>query len=151
MPDAEILTVVVVNFNGARYLPACLGALRRQTLPRRRYEVVLVDNGSTDDSIALVRQRFPEVRVVAAGANLGFAAGNNFGAAAGQWREAGVPDVPRAWLITTARRKAIDRSRRSARFQEKLEQYASGAAWAVEQPDPFAGEIPDDRLRLIFT
>jgi RNA polymerase sigma-70 factor (ECF subfamily) len=75
-----------------------------------------------------------------------------FEAATRQWREAGVPEAPRAWLVTTARHKAIDRFRRSVRFQEKVEAYAaSGLVRAVYEPDPLADEIPDDRLRLIFT
>jgi RNA polymerase sigma-70 factor, ECF subfamily len=75
-----------------------------------------------------------------------------FAAAVNQWRVTGVPDVPRAWLIQTARHKAIDRIRRQARFEEKLESYtASRLGPTIEQPDYDTTEIPDDRLRLIFT
>ena len=80
------------------------------------------------------------------------AAQDAFEAAASQWRLFGVPEIPRAWLITTARHKAIDRFRRTVRFREKLESYAaSGMVRTVEEPDLLADEIPDDRLRLIFT
>ena len=75
-----------------------------------------------------------------------------FTAAVDQWRVSGVPEFPRAWIIQTARHKAIDRIRHRARSQEKLEQYAaSGLVRAIEEPDYDTGEIPDDRLRLIFT
>jgi RNA polymerase sigma-70 factor (ECF subfamily) len=75
-----------------------------------------------------------------------------FAAAVDQWRVAGVPEFPRAWIIQTARHKAIDRIRRNARFEEKLESYAtSGLVRTVEEPDYDTSEIPDDRLRLIFT
>jgi RNA polymerase sigma-70 factor (ECF subfamily) len=75
-----------------------------------------------------------------------------FAAAVNQWRLTGVPDVPRAWIIQTARHKAIDRIRRQSRFEEKLESYtASGLSPTIEQPDYDTSEIPDDRLRLIFT
>jgi RNA polymerase sigma-70 factor, ECF subfamily len=75
-----------------------------------------------------------------------------FAAAVDQWRESGVPDLPRAWLIQTARNKAVDRIRRRANFQEKLESYArSGFQPGAVEPDYGADEIPDDRLRLIFT
>ena len=47
-----------------------------------------------------------------------------FTAAVDQWRESGVPEFPRAWIIQTARNKAIDRIRRKVRFEEKLETYA---------------------------
>jgi len=75
-----------------------------------------------------------------------------FTAAVDQWRESGVPEFPRAWIIQTARNKAIDRIRRKVRFEEKLETYAkSGMVRESEEPNYDTGEIPDDRLRLIFT
>jgi RNA polymerase sigma-70 factor, ECF subfamily len=75
-----------------------------------------------------------------------------FTAAVDQWPESGVPDLPRAWIIQTARNKAIDRIRRQGRYSEKLASYAvSGLARDSEEPDYDAPEISDDRLRLIFT
>ena len=69
-----------------------------------------------------------------------------------QWRVSGIPEFPRAWIIQTARHKAIDRIRRRERFEEKLESYAtSGLVRVSEEPDYDTSEIPDDRLRLIFT
>ena len=80
------------------------------------------------------------------------AAQEAFAVAVDQWRDYGVPEFPRAWIIQTARHKAIDRIRRRARFEEKLESYAeSGLTRTVEEPEYFTDEIPDDRLRLIFT
>jgi RNA polymerase sigma-70 factor (ECF subfamily) len=73
-----------------------------------------------------------------------------FAAAVDQWRGAGVPEYPRAWIIQTARHKAIDVIRRRARFQEKI-QDLSGMIQTVAEPDYDTDEIPDDRLRLIFT
>jgi RNA polymerase sigma-70 factor (ECF subfamily) len=64
-------------------------------------------------------------------------------AALEHWSQEGIPDRPGAWLMTAARRKAIDRWRRQARYQELLSRIA------VERDDT-PGE-PDDRLRLIFT
>ncbi|MBI1895926.1 MAG: RNA polymerase sigma factor [Acidobacteria bacterium] len=74
-----------------------------------------------------------------------------FTAALDQWPASGVPEFPRAWIIQTARHKAIDRIRRQAHFSEKLEPELIHSAVASEQPNYDAGEIPDDRLRLIFT
>ena len=80
------------------------------------------------------------------------AAQEAFAAAIDQWRESGVPDSPPAWIIQTARHKAIDRIRRQTRFKEKVESYAaSGLIRTVEEPNYDTDEIPDDRLRLIFT
>ncbi len=75
-----------------------------------------------------------------------------FAAAVDQWRHTGVPEFPRAWIIQTARHKAIDRLRHRTRSEEKLKVYAiSGMVSEVEEPDYDTNEIPDDRLRLIFT
>src|SRR5580658_8508134 len=80
------------------------------------------------------------------------AAQEAFTAAVDQWRVSGVPEFPRAWIVKTAQHKAIDRIRRKARFEEKLELYAvSGFVRASEEPDYDTSEIPDDRLRLVFT
>ncbi len=80
------------------------------------------------------------------------AAQEAFAAAVDQWPVSGVPDYPRAWIIQTARHKALDRIRRRTRFEEKIESYAaSGLIPTVEEPDYDTSEIPDDRLRLIFT
>jgi RNA polymerase sigma-70 factor (ECF subfamily) len=75
-----------------------------------------------------------------------------FAAAVNQWRTDGVPEFPRAWIIQTARHKAIDRIRRRTRLTEKLESYAdSGLMPTFAAPNYDTEEIPDDRLRLIFT
>jgi RNA polymerase sigma-70 factor, ECF subfamily len=75
-----------------------------------------------------------------------------FSAAVDQWRDAGVPDFPRAWIIQTAKHKAIDRIRRKKRFEAKVDLYLKdGSIRTVEQPDYDTSEIPDDRLRLMFT
>jgi RNA polymerase sigma-70 factor, ECF subfamily len=75
-----------------------------------------------------------------------------FAVAVDQWRDSGIPQNPRAWIIQTAKHKAIDRIRRQGRYAEKLEFYAvSGMVRAAEEPEYDSGEIPDDRLRLIFT
>jgi RNA polymerase sigma-70 factor (ECF subfamily) len=80
------------------------------------------------------------------------AAQEAFAAAIDQWPASGVPDSPPAWIIQTARHKAIDRLRRQTRFKEKVESYAaSGLLRTVEEPHYDTSEIPDDRLRLIFT
>lgn len=74
-----VVRVIVLNWNGRKWLAPCLDALRRQTF--REFEVVVVDNGSNDGSVDLLRERFPECRTLALADNVGFAAGNNAGAA----------------------------------------------------------------------
>jgi len=80
------------------------------------------------------------------------AAQEAFTAAVDQWRTEGIPESPRAWIIQTAKHKAIDRLRRQTRLQEKLAADPDFASEPiVEAPDLTVDEIPDDRLRLIFT
>ncbi len=79
MPS-PVISVIIVNLNGERYLRECLGSLASQTL--RDFEVIVVDNGSTDGSLELIRNDFPWVRVIGLVENTGFAKGNNIGFAA---------------------------------------------------------------------
>lgn len=80
------------------------------------------------------------------------AAQEAFIAAVTQWQRDGLPDSPRAWLIQTARYKAIDCIRRRAKLNEKIEWFAaSGLIPSSVTPNYDTQEIPDERLRLIFT
>ncbi|HMR64462.1 MAG TPA: glycosyltransferase family 2 protein [Anaerolineae bacterium] len=72
-----LLSIIIPHYNGTRILLACLAALRRQTYPY--LEVILVDNGSTDPSLPLTRQHFPEVKIIETGLNLGYAGAVNQG------------------------------------------------------------------------
>jgi len=72
-----LISVVVVNYNGKKFLDDCLSSLDHQTF--RNFEVILVDNGSSDGSIAFTRGKYPGVIIVENGANLGFAGGTNSG------------------------------------------------------------------------
>jgi GT2 family glycosyltransferase len=69
--------IVIPNWNGAHHLPECLDSLARQTL--QATEVLVVDNGSSDDSVDLVRDRYPWVRVIQHPDNRGFSAAVNSG------------------------------------------------------------------------
>lgn len=71
------VSVIIVNYNGRRYLETCLPALATQTHPA--FEILLVDNASTDDSVDWVAAHFPDVCLVRAPRNVGFAGGNNLG------------------------------------------------------------------------
>ena len=80
------------------------------------------------------------------------AAQDAFTAAVDQWRTDGIPESPRAWIIQTAKHKAIDRLRRQTRLKEKLEADPDFSSEPiVAGPNLDFDEIPDDRLRLIFT
>jgi GT2 family glycosyltransferase len=70
-------SVIVTNWNGRSDLEGCLPTLREQT--HQDFEVIVVDNGSTDGSLELLEAEFPEVRVIPLGENRGFATANNIG------------------------------------------------------------------------
>jgi N-acetylglucosaminyl-diphospho-decaprenol L-rhamnosyltransferase len=74
-----VVSVIVLNYNGRRWLAECLDALAGQT-GAPPFETILVDNASSDGSAAFARTHYPAVRLIESGANLGFAAGNNLGA-----------------------------------------------------------------------
>jgi len=72
-----LVSLVIVNWNGLRFLPECWAALRAQTYPA--VEVIVVDNGSTDGSLAWLAEQVPAPQVIRNGFNRGFAAANNQG------------------------------------------------------------------------
>ncbi len=75
-----MIDVIIPNYNGSALLPVCLDSLRAQT--RRDFTVTVVDDASTDDSVAIVTSRYPEVQVLRLAQNRGFAAAVNAGLAA---------------------------------------------------------------------
>jgi GT2 family glycosyltransferase len=80
-PDPEPivdLSIVLVNYNGLSYLPACLESLRQFSPPGT--EVIMADNGSSDGSADLVAREYPSVHLIRSKRNLGFAGGNNLAA-----------------------------------------------------------------------
>ena len=71
------VTVVIPNWNGMKYLELCLDSLRNQDTDD--FEVIVVDNASTDGSVSYIRERYPEVRLIVNSENLGFSGGVNTG------------------------------------------------------------------------
>ncbi|MGN0364997.1 MAG: glycosyltransferase family 2 protein [Suilimivivens sp.] len=69
-------TVVIPNYNGIQYIENCLQSLREGTIIPK---VIVVDNGSQDGSLSLVKERFPEIRVIEMGENTGFCKAVNVG------------------------------------------------------------------------
>jgi GT2 family glycosyltransferase len=69
------LSVIIVTYNSAPELPGCLNSLRDQTL--KDFETIVIDNASRDNSVALIRSDYPEVKLIANDSNLGFGNANN--------------------------------------------------------------------------
>jgi len=110
-PATIDLSVVIVNYNGRDHLPACLASLEacRTELD---FEIIVVDNDSQDGSVPLVREHFPQVRVLELDTNLGFGAANNagFAIARGRFLLALNPDtvMPPGVLSSAVRRLEAD-------------------------------------------
>lgn len=71
------LAVIILNWNGKNDTLACLQSLKQQSL--QEFTTIVVDNGSTDDSIQEIRVQFPSITLLTTGENLGYAGGNNVG------------------------------------------------------------------------
>ncbi len=77
MDNKPFFSVIIPHYNGLHHLTPCLRALRAQTYSE--LEVFLVDNGSTDESVAFTRKNFPEVKIIELGKNLGLTGAINRG------------------------------------------------------------------------
>lgn len=72
------ISIIIVNYNGSRYLENCLKSLKESDF--FGYEIILVDNNSTDKSLELVEIKFPKIKIIKNKDNLGFSKANNQGA-----------------------------------------------------------------------
>lgn len=72
--NTPLVSIIIVNWNGAEILPECLTSLRKQTYKNR--EIIIIDNNSADESVNIIKQ-FHEVTLIESKKNLGFAGGNN--------------------------------------------------------------------------
>lgn len=78
MPSNKpLISIIILNWNGKKYLKDCFDSLESQTYPN--FEIILVDNGSEDGSVKFVRENFPQIKIIGNKKNLGFAKGNNIG------------------------------------------------------------------------
>jgi GT2 family glycosyltransferase len=76
MNAIPLVFVIVINYNGVKYLQTCLSSLTQQTYSN--YKIIVFDNASTDNSIEFIQQNFPNINIIQAEKNFGFAEGNNF-------------------------------------------------------------------------
>jgi len=84
MDENPLISVVVLNWNGIKVLELCLNSLKSQTY--RPLEIIVVDNASTDGSVDLIQERYPDIKLIVNGENLGFGGGNNVGIQASRGR-----------------------------------------------------------------
>lgn len=75
--EKPLVSILIINFNGYRFLKTCFDSLQNCTYPN--LEIIFIDNYSTDESVAFVTQNYPEVKIVQNTENYMFARGNNEG------------------------------------------------------------------------
>lgn len=122
--NRPLFSIIIVNFNAREYLKNCLDSVLRNSFDN--YEIIVVDNGSTDGSIKLVREKFhyqPEkIKIIALSENMGPAAARNSGARAAQGEYLGFLDndteVGQDWICAAL--KYFERSDKIAAIQCKL-------------------------------
>jgi GT2 family glycosyltransferase len=121
-----MVAVVIPNWNGRRFLGPCFDSLRGQRF--RDFEVILVDNGSDDDSVVFTSTNYPEVRVLALPENQGFAAAANRGIQAARGRYVALlnndTEVDPDWLAELVR--VLDADPSAASAAAKMREYDPG-------------------------
>jgi len=73
------VAVIIVNYNGQKYLPDLFNSLRKVNYPENDWQIIMVDNNSTDNSIQYTKDNYPEIKLLLQDRNTGFAEGNNIG------------------------------------------------------------------------
>lgn len=71
----KLVSIIIVNYNGSRFLSACFSSLEKIDYPN--YEIIFVDNASHDESVEFVKEHYPRVKILKNKENLGFAQANN--------------------------------------------------------------------------
>lgn len=127
-------SVIIPNFNGARHLPDCLDAVTRQTFAE--FETVVVDNGSTDGSVELLKQRYPAVRTIRLPTNGGFPAAANEGIVATR--------SPYVVLLNNDTKAADDWLERLVGAMEEVPEAGFGASKLVRYDDPLTLDAAGD-------
>ncbi len=74
-------SIVIPNYNGLQFLRGCIEALLHQELPKDQYEIILVDNGSSDGSQKFIKDNYPDLVLIESEKNLGYSGGCNLGIA----------------------------------------------------------------------
>ncbi len=154
--------VVVLNWNGWRDTAECLSSLLRLEYENQR--LLVVDNGSTDDSVLRLRSDFPEIEILETGINLGFAGGNNIGI-----RHALAQGAEFVWLVnndTKIHSRALTAMVETAHSDVRIGAVGS-VLYHMEQPDTiqywgggrvnvwlgrsfvFTKKVEDDRIQFL--
>jgi GT2 family glycosyltransferase len=114
------ISVIIPNFNGVNFIPNCLSSLQKQTF--KNFNVIVVDNGSSDDSVNLIKKSYPWVRLIELSENTGFAKACNTGINASQAKHVAIlnndTEVMPDWLKELYR--AIEENKEAGMAASKI-------------------------------
>lgn len=79
MGQDKKIAVIILSYNGRKYLPDCLSSLSVTDYPQKLLKVLIIDNNSTDDSVDYIKENYPEIELIQNTKNVGFTVGNNIG------------------------------------------------------------------------
>ncbi len=139
MSASPLVSVIILNWNGGSHVRSCLDSFADQNYDN--LEVIVVDNGSTDGSPAMIAQSYPDVLLIQTGANLGYAAGNNVGirTARGEYVVLLNNDAELDAAAISAMRRAIEKDARygacASKIYLKFEEGLLDAAGIAVCPD----------------
>ncbi len=138
------VSIIIVTWNGKKYLGECISSLLNQSYPN--FEIILVDNASSDGTTEFVKENYPSVQVIQNSENLGFAKGTNIGIlrAKGElvalFNQDAIAD--KDWLVNLV--KAIEKSANTAAVAGKVfyygDKYGKNAVFCTwSKVDPYTG------------
>lgn len=141
--ELPFVSIITVNYNGARYLKSCIEALRNLDYPDNRVEIIMVDNCSTDESISFVKNNFPEVTILKNDVN-NYARANNLGInnSKGEFIAFVNNDVrvDREWLSELVKTMRTDRRTGAAGGKLFLNDHKIQSTGHEEYPDYYWGD-----------
>ncbi len=109
-----LVSVIIVNWNGKKHLKECFKSLEKLNYPKEKYEVIMVDNASSDDSVDFTRKNFLSIKIFSMDKNYGFCKSNNEGAkiAKGEYLVFLNNDtfVEKDWLIELVKPVIVDKT-----------------------------------------
>lgn len=149
-----LFSIVIPNWNGEKFLKRCLESLNKQTL--HDFEVILVDDGSSDNSAAFTRKNFPEVKILESKKNSGFAAAANRGIKASRGKLIALlnndTEVEKDWLLEI--KKAAEKNDDAGFFSSKMLDFSNrniidscgiGVTWSGRSYNIGMGEKDSDK------
>lgn len=140
--------VVIVTYNGSKWVTPCFSSLRKSTMP---LHTIVIDNGSQDDTLARIAADYPEVEIVNTGQNLGFGKANNIGMEMAWQRGADYVFLLNqdAWIDPDAVEKLVDACQRHPAYGVISPMHLNGAANGLDYG--FSNYIAPNKCKSLYS